>query len=360
MLPRPVTRHRLLVLPAVAALLLAGAIPTAEDAHAAATTAAATVSTPLAPRSIQALPGFRDTGSGPVLDVARFTSVGRLEVPARLTTTGTVVLSVRLTVEVPIRLALSVRGWCAAPSALGSAPDRRSLPDVLVIGQNPVPGTSTTAVAARTLTGRAVVAVPRGSAVSCRLQLSPRTESLAPSRLSLRSGTLGAAAAPVVARAAQRPAVLVGLRGAPGVPKGRQAARVGVVARLGPTTLPSRVRLEGEAELTTCALGYHLCGRGTAPTSVVDVVLIVRDLTRSGRVCATWSGRPRRVTITPAVHHVKVLAPAVTVTARCGTAIAAHLEVRPRSGNAVEVEPVLVPTAQPRGVQTHTWLETLA
>jgi len=340
----------------VLTLTLTGPSTTAWGAGASSASGAVSVS--LAPRTVTALPGYRNTGTGPVLDVARFTSLARLDVPASLTTRGAVVLSTRISVDVPIRLALSVRAWCAAPSAVTVAPGPRSFADVLVIGQNPVPGSGSTAVAARTVTGRAVVQVPRGTALRCLLQVSPRTESTASSRLRVRSGRLEATAASVLARAAQRPALLAATAGAPGVPRGRSAARLATVARLGPVATTAGVRLEGEAELTTCALGYHLCGRGGAPTSVVDVTLVLQDLAASGRVCATWRGSARQVTITPPVHHVKVIAPSLTPLRRCGVAVRGHLEVRPRGGNAVEIEPVLLDAGQPRRVQTHTWLQS--
>ncbi|MBK6874840.1 MAG: hypothetical protein IPG94_26655 [Kineosporiaceae bacterium] len=350
--------------------LLFGPAPTASAVTSAMTTsmtttmtmasASASVRVAVVPRRVVADPGFRRTTSGDVLRPARFTSVVTLDVPAATTSRGSVVLATQLRVEVPIRIALSVRAWCAAPSAVGTAPGRRALPDVLVIGQNPVPGNGSTQVASRVLTGRAVVSVTPGRAVRCLLQVSPRTESTSSSWLRITSGTLGATAARVVARAAQRPAVLVGGPGAPGVPVGQQAAAVALVAALRPVTTAARLRLEGEAELTTCALGYHLCGRGGAATSVVEVALVAQDIEASGRVCATWRGSARSVTITPAVHHVKVIAPALGLPSRCGAAVRGWLQVRHRGGNAVEVEPVLLPAGQPRGVQTHTWMQPVA
>lgn len=338
--------------------LLLGAVPTTPALSPAAATPSVRV--PVVPRRVVADPGFRRTTSGDVLRPARFTTVATLDIPASATSGGSVVLAAQLGVEVPIRIALSVRAWCAAPSEVGTAPGRRALPDVLVIGQNPVPGKGSNQVASRVLTGRAVVSVPAGHAVRCRLQASPRTESTTASWLQVRSGTFGATTARVLVRAAQRPAVLVGVPGAPGVPVGQRIVPTAAVAVSGPITTTARLRLEGEAELTTCALGYHLCGRGTAPTSVVDVSLVAQDVDAAGQVCATWRGSARQVSITPAVHHVKVLAPALGLPTRCGTAVRGWLQVRHRGGNAVEVEPVLLPAGQPRGVQTHTWLESAA
>ncbi|MFZ0157900.1 MAG: hypothetical protein WAL50_02630, partial [Kineosporiaceae bacterium] len=145
--------------------------------------------------------------------------------------------------------------------------------------------------------------------------------------------------------------------GAPGLPTPAPGvSRSRAVAILGPVGVAGAVRLEGEAELTTCALGYHLCGRGRAPASVVDVVLVLAELRADGRVCRTWRGSSRRVTITSAVHHVKVMAPALTAPSRCGDAVRGHLLVTHRGGNAVEVEPVLLDPGHPVRVQTHVWL----
>jgi hypothetical protein len=351
-------RHR--SLPAVGALAIliatsgAPAAPAAASAPAGSAPGAAAVA--LAPRTVPARPGFRRTPSGPVLDVARFTTVGTLDVPAAAAARS-VVLQAQLRVSVPIRIALSVRAWCATPSAMTAAPDRRSLGDVLVIGQNPVPGRAATEVASRSLIGRAVVAVPAGGRLRCTLQISPRTESTTGSTLHLDSGRFTVTPARVAARAAQRPAVLVGAPGAPGLPTPAPGvSRSRAVAILGPVGVAGAVRLEGEAELTTCALGYHLCGRGRAPASVVDVVLVLAELRADGRVCRTWRGSSRRVTITSAVHHVKVMAPALTAPSRCGDAVRGHLLVTHRGGNAVEVEPVLLDPGHPVRVQTHVWL----
>ncbi len=322
--------------------------PGGRSAGNAATTSSRAVAVQVAPRTVVARPGYRQTPSGPALDVARFTTVGTLDLPGRQTSAGWVVLTTQVRVTVPIRIALSVRAWCAASSAVGSAPDRHSMGDVLVIGQNPVPGTASTQRASRTLTGRAVVSLPAGGPHRCVLQVSPRTESTRGSRLRLASGTFSATPVRGLARAAQRPAVLVGTPG---------ARRSLAVAVLGSVRTAGAVRLEGEAELTTCALGYHLCGRGKAPTSVVDVVLVLADLRADGTVCKTWRGSTRQVTITPAVHHVKVLAPGLTTPRRCGVAVRGHLLVTHRLGNGVEVEPVLLDPGLPRRVQTHTWLQ---
>ncbi len=334
---------------AVSAVLL-GLIVTATlpGSPVSAATSEGTVAVGVAPRTVVARPGYRQTPSGPVLDVARFTTVATLDLPGPQASAGSVVLTAQVRVTVPIRIALSVRAWCAPSSAPATAPDRRSFGDVLVIGQNPVPGTASTQRASRTLTGRAVVMLPAGGPQRCVLQVSPRTESTRGSRLHLDSGTFSATRVTALARAAQRPAVLVGTPG---------ARRSLAVAALGPVRTAATVRLEGEAELTTCALGYHLCGRGTAPTSVVDVVLVLADLRADGTVCKTWRGSTRQVTITPAVHHVKLLAPGLTTPRRCGVAVRGHLLVTHRLGNGVEVEPVLLDPGLPRRVQTHTWLQ---
>jgi hypothetical protein len=167
------------------------------------------------PRNISARPGFRKTPSGQVLDVALFTTVAAFTLPTS-SSSRTVVLSTDVTVSVPTRLALSVLGWCRPPGSNPSAPDARTPRDVLVIGQNPVPGRSAVQVASRTLAGRAVVDVPAGTALSCVLQLSPRTETLGSSSMRLLSGRFTAAPVTVPARAAQRPALLVGQYGSPG------------------------------------------------------------------------------------------------------------------------------------------------
>jgi len=295
------TASRTLVV-GVLTLTLTGPSTTAWGAGASSASGAVSVS--LAPRTVTALPGYRNTGTGPVLDVARFTSLARLDVPASLTTRGAVVLSTRISVDVPIRLALSVRAWCAAPSAVTVAPGPRSFADVLVIGQNPVPGSGSTAVAARTVTGRAVVQVPRGTALRCLLQLSPRTESTASSRLRVRSGRLEATAASVLARAAQRPALLAAAAGAPGVPRGRSAARLatlpagccvasgfeGVAVGAGGRRCPGSGRHRRAVEpeirgLVTCMTGCSpaAAGRGGLASSASPA--------RSGQGGGTASGR---------------------------------------------------------------------
>ena len=308
----------------------------------------------VAPRRLAVLPGFRATPSGAVLDTAHFTTVAVLAVPAS-GAARSAVLTATLRVEVPLRVATSVRAWCD-PRRSVTAPDGRSLRDVLVIGQNPVPGTSAPAVASRTLTGRAVVQLPAGVALWCVLQMSPRTEATTGSTMRLLGGLFSTAPVTLLARAAQRPALLVGSAGAGGWPASSGApVRVRDVAVIGPLTVDGPVRMEGEAELTTCALGYHLCGRGRSPSSVIDVRLLLRDVAAGGATCKVWRGTPRRVVITPEVHHVKVVAPAAGMTARCGTAVQGWLEVTHVSGNAAEIEPTLVPPGAVL-VQTHTWL----
>jgi hypothetical protein len=117
-----------------------------------------------------------------------------------------------------------------------------------------------------------------------------------------------------------------------------------------------RIRVEGEAELTTCAFGYQLCARGTSAPSSVEIRLELAEIGVGGRVCAQAHGRARSVTITPAVHYVKVSAPALLHTVGCGSAVTAWLVVRHRGGNAVEVEPTLATSR----VQTRIWLEAAA
>lgn len=332
--------------------------PVAAPTAAVPTVAAAPLasSVPIAARTMPARPGFRRTPSGPVLDVARFTSVASLTVPAA-TAARTAVLQVTLRVVVPTRIALSVRAWCDVSRPVAAAPDGRSLYDVLVIGQNPVPGGSRVQVASRTLAGRAVVVIPPGGPARCVAQVSPRTESTTGSTIRLLSGRFSASPATVPARAAQRLAVLVGSAGAPGWPAtaGRPVG-ARAVAAVGPVRRVGGVRLEGEAELTTCALGYQLCARGTPGPSVVDVALVLADVTDTGRVCRIWRGSIRRVVITPAVHHVKVAAPPLIPSTRCGHQVRGHLLVTHRGGNAVEVEPTLGGPGGPVLVQTHTWL----
>lgn len=315
-------------------------------------TAGWSVSVPLARRTLPVRPGYRPTPAGPVLAVQQFTAVGTLRLPPSRRPGEQAVVAVTLRVDAPVRVALSVRAWCSVGRPPGSAPDARSPADILVIGQNPVPGRSRVQRASRTLAGRAVVdlsAVGTASSVPCVVQVSPRTESVTGSRMTLVGGSFSATRAQVLTRAGERSTLLVG---PPADPPFREVARTGAAVATG------RVRVEGEAELTTCALGYHRCGRGAAPSSVAEVVLLLDDVTADGRVCRAWRGSGRRVTITPAVHHVKVAAPALVVTARCGSRVRAALRVVHVSGNAVEVEPTLgLPGEVPR-VQTHTWVET--
>jgi hypothetical protein len=315
----------------IAALLVPVGITTA-------TAATSSASVSVAPRTIPALPGFRRT------------TVATFGLPAA-STPRTVVLGATVTVRVPTRLALSVLAWCRPSGSSSVAPDARAAHDVLVIGQNPVPGSSSLQVASRTLAARAVVVVPARTAVTCQLQLSPRTETYSGSSLRLLSGRFTATAATVLARAAQRPAVLVGRPTSPG--SGGQALPQRRVAVIGSTPVTGRLRVEGEAELTMCAFGYHLCAVGTSTPSVVDVRLQLAELNSAGRVCAQVSGSARAVTITSAVHHTKVAVPALTHAMGCGTGVTAWLLVTFHSGNAVEVEPVI----QPARVQTHVWVQ---
>jgi hypothetical protein len=269
-----------------------------------------------------------------------------------------VVLTATVRVAVPIRIATSVRAWCD-PRRSASAPDARSLRDVLIIGQNPVPGSAAQQVASRTLTGRAVVQLPAGGPWWCVLQVSPRTEATTGSTMRLLSGRFSTTPVTLLGRAAQRPALLVGSAGAGGWPSSAGApVRVRTVAVIGPLAIEGPVRIEGEAELTTCAWGYHLCGRGRSPSSLIDVRLVLRDVAADGATCEVWRGTTRRVVITPAVHHVKVIAPAAGMTTRCGTAVQGYLEITHVSGNAAEIEPTLTPPGAVL-VQTHTWLARL-
>ena len=340
--------------PVVGAPAAASASAVSASASGGTGSAAAGSAVAITPRQLVVRPGFRATPSGSVLDTAQFTTVAVLAVPASRTA-RTVVLTATLRVAVPIRIATSVRAWCD-PRRSAAAPDAHSLRDVLVIGQNPVPGTTAQQVASRTLTGRAVVQWPAGGRLWCVLQVSPRTEATVGSAMGLLGGRFSTEPVTLLARAAQRPGLLVGSAGAGGwPPSAGPPVRVRNVAAIGPLTLDGPVRMEGEAELTTCALGYHLCGSGRSPSSVVDVRLVLLDVAADGATCKVWAGSARRVVITPAVHHLKVIVPAAGMTARCGTAVQGHLEIAHVSGNAAEIEPTLVPPGAVL-VQTHTWL----
>jgi hypothetical protein len=169
--------------------------------------------------------------------------------------------------------------------------------------------------------------------------------------LRLLTGRFTATAATVMARSGERQAQLVG-------PLATAIAQVPVreVARLGPVSAAGAVRVDGEAELTTCGLGYHQCPRGTRRPSVADVRLRLIDVDSSGRPCRTWLGSSRRVTISAQIHHRKVTAPPATAPLRCGQAVRTALEIRYRSGAALEVEPSFAGTSGLVFAQTHVWV----
>jgi hypothetical protein len=298
----------------------------------------------VAPRLLTARPGFRTTRSGPVLSTATFTTVGVIRVAASRSP-RTVVLAATLTTAVPIRIAFSVIGVCRADDS-----SQPAIRDELVIGQNPVPGSSLVAIASRTLWGRAVVDVPALTAVTCALKVSPRTESTSSSWLRLTGGRFTLGPATVFARAAQRRAVLVGTDGAQG--RGSTRRNVAVVATTPVPGGAAVVRADGEVELTTCALGYHLCGRGRSGTSVVDLRLHLELWTSQG-VCSRVDGATVRVTIDAGTHHRKALLPPISVPVPCAAAAARlWIVVTSVRGDAVEVEPLLGASR----AQTHAYL----
>ena len=92
---------------------------------------------------------------------------------------------------------------------------------------------------------------------------------------------------------------------------------------------------------TTSARGAYRPTRRWTLRSELD------DLTAGGAVCRAWRGATRRVTITPASPPVKVRCPPDGAAAmrrhRAGMAQVAHGD-----GNAVEVEPVLLPPVRRR------------
>jgi hypothetical protein len=330
---------------ALAAGALGAAAPVAPAPQPPPRAATVITSVEVVPRLMTARPGFHATASGPKLNAPTFTTVAAIHVAATRSR-RTVVLFATLTAAVPMRIALSVVGVCR--------PDVASQPaigDELVIGQNPVPGSSAVAVASRTVFGRAVVDIPALTAMTCALQVSPRTESTTPSWLRLTGGRFAVAPAAVFARAAQRRAVLVGTAGAQG--RGATARNVAVVA---PAAVPDGavyVRADGEVELTTCALAYHLCGRGTSGTSVVDLRLHLELWTSQG-VCRRVDGPTLRVAIDAAMHHRKALLLPITIAPSCPSAALARLWIVATSvrGDAVEVEPLLGTLR----AQTHAYL----
>jgi hypothetical protein len=148
--------------------------------------------------------------------------------------------------------------------------------------------------------------------------------------------------------------VLVGAAGSPGS-RGR-AQPLRLAAPVGPVQVPAGVRdvrVQGEAELTSCTSAYSLCERGTADVARAQVWLHAESLRADGRVCRKVDGPVRQVAISPAVHHVKVLLSPATVSTHCGATVRAWIAVQDVRGNAIEIEPVL---PGGRG-QTQTWLE---
>ncbi len=98
----------------------------------------------------------------------------------------------------------------------------------------------------------------------------------------------------------------------------------------------------GEVELTACyGKGtYGLCKPTVFSASTVWARLVLQHLDDSGSVCATTYGVRRWISVTPFVHHAKlVLAPLREPgTATCGDRVRTSIQVEHTSGTAMEIE----------------------
>jgi hypothetical protein len=297
-------------------------------------------------RRMTSRPGYATSGSGSVHLPAVYSTVVTLHVPAAAT--PTYILEVRLQVDVPIRTALSVRGWCHAGRADMAEPHSSGSGQVLITGQNPLPGSRPLDVLSRRIFGRALVEVP-ATGGTCQLQLSPRTEATVGSWMDIVSGTLTVTPVRAVAVGVQSGRVYFGGPGAP--------ATVSVARTPAGTPSPGPFVVHGEVELTVCygSPGYGLCPPAPNVSSTVEARLVLERLATDGTVCRVVRGVAREVVIDPKVHHRKVvLAPlADPGRAGCGKRIRAYIEVAHRSGNSMEVEAsgLAVP------VQTLAWVD---
>jgi len=297
-------------------------------------------------RRLSSRPGYATSASGSVHLPAGYSTVVTLQVPAAAT--PTYMLEVRLQVDVPIRTAISVRGWCQAGRADNMEPQPSGSGHVLVTGQNPIPGSSRLEVTSRRIYGRALVELPAAGG-TCHLQLSPRTEATVGSWMDIVNGTLTLVPVRVVAVGVQSHRVYLGRPAAP--------PTVAVARTLASEPGPGKLVVHGEVELTLCygPSGYGLCPPAPNASSTIQTRLVLEWLTTEGTVCRVLRGANREVVIDPKVHHRKVvLAPLTDVyRAGCGNRVRAHIELLHRSGNPMEVEAsgLTVPA------QTFTWID---
>ncbi|MFN8148763.1 MAG: hypothetical protein U0R76_15050 [Candidatus Nanopelagicales bacterium] len=290
---------------------------------------------PLARQRIPAQPGYTRDASGTAHVVpATFTTVASFDVPPSPDGADSAyVLGVRLVVSVPVEQALSVVGWCDVRGAADRRPHAYGYGQVLISSQNPVPGDTKQEKASRELYGRALVAVP-GDGGHCVVRIGPRTEGTNASMLAVTAGKASAVPLDLITVGELKERVMVGQTGSP---------QETVVARSdasGPTT--GAFVGHGEVELTACygAGTYGLCRPTTFGASTVWARLVVERLDASGAVCATTYGTKRWITVTPYVHHSKlVLAPVKDPgTDTCGDRLRTAIQVRHTSGTAMEIE----------------------
>lgn len=301
-------------------------------------------------RTIPAQPGYTRDASGTAHVVpAAFTTIASFDVPASPDgVTSAYVLGVRLVVSVPVEQALSVIGWCDVRGAAYRRPHAYGYGQELISSQNPVPGDSKQEKASREVYGRALVAVP-GAGGHCVVRIGPRTEGTGASTLAVLAGKASAVPLDLIAVGELQERVMVGQAGSP------QETIVARSDTSGPVSGPFVGH--GEVELTACygSGTYGLCRPTTFGASTVWARLVVERLDASGAVCATTYGTKRWITVTPYVHHSKlVLAPVKDPgTVACGDRLRTSIQVRHTSGTAMEIEASGV-QGQPL---TLTWLD---
>jgi len=300
----------------------------------ASTPGAAPVVQPLDRLRISSHAGYVTTNGVAHVVPGTFTTVASFDVPASANgQPAAYVLGVRLVVRVPVEHALSVVGWCDTTRASYDHPHPYGLGQVLMSSQNPVPGNTKQETASRLLYGRALVDVP-GQGGHCVIRISPRTEGTGASWLEVVDGKASANPLDLVTRGDLPARVLVGEAG---FPQGALVAQSPVSA-----VVTGALVAHGEVELTACyGKGtYGLCKPTSFGASTVWARLVLQHLDDSGTVCATSFGVQRWISVTPFVHHAKlVLAPLRDPgTADCGDRVRTSIQVQHTSGTAMEIE----------------------
>ncbi len=273
----------------------------------------------------------------------------RLAAPAGAAA-GVRVLAVDLAVEVPLRHAFSLLAWCHPRTTYAQdAPSTDQFGMALVIGQNPIPGSDTQATVSRRIVGRIPVDIPAGEAVSCEVQISPRTEGFEASWIRIRSGQVRLAPEPVVTTATTSGPTVVG-SGAGTVP----FAYLATAAVEGAWASEIR-RADADVSLSNCYAGYGACEVEGFRDATVDAWVELIRLRGDGSTCGVARGVVTRIVITPAVHHLRaVLPPALEPAVQpCGEKALSRIVLVHVAGNSVNVEGTLYGGTAP---QSASWL----